>query len=278
MKKVLLIIGIGLLLTALSSCKKDKSAEEISNNTPVEGSLSGVFSVGNGKQVRFSKGNLQYQASTDTWRFAENQYDCIGNANSNVSMFYQGWIDLFGWGASGYNDIKPWLIDYDMEATSFTGTRYDWGINNAISNGGNQSGLWHVLTIEQWNYLVNERSGSRFAKATVADVRGLLLLPDNWSESTYTLNAVNDAEGGYASNTISSTDFIDVLEHNGVVFLPSAGLREGNNVNYVNGFGRYWSSSYVEKARSLFFHESDVRPEGADYHSGFSVRLVCDAN
>lgn len=276
MKKILLIIGIGLLLTTLSSCKKDKSAEENISNTPVEGSLSGVFSVGNGKKVRFSKGNLQYQASTDTWRFAENQYDCIGNANSNVSMFYQGWIDLFGWGTSGYNDIKPWLIDYDMDAESFTGTRYDWGINNAISNGGNQAGLWHVLTIEQWNYLVNERSGSRFAKATVAGMRGLLLLPDGWSEATYTLYAVNDAEGGYASNTISSLYFTDILEPNGVVFLPSAGLREGNNVNYVNGFGRYWSSSYVEKARSLFFHESDVRPEGADYHSGFSVRLVSD--
>lgn len=267
-----------MLLTTLSSCKKDKSAEENGSNTPVEGSLSGVFSVGNGKKVRFSKGNLQYQASTDTWRFAENQYDCIGNANSNVSMFYQGWIDLFGWGTSGYNDIKPWLIDYDMDAVSFTGTRYDWGINNAISNGGNQSGLWHVLTIEQWNSLVSERSGSRFAKATVAGMRGLLLLPDNWSEATFTLNAVNDATSGYSSNTVSSTDFTDVLEHNGVVFLPSAGLREGNNVNYVNGFGRYWSSSYVEKARSLFFHESDVRPEGADYHSGFSVRLVSDAN
>lgn len=275
MKKILLIIGIGLLLTTFSSCKKDKSAEE-SASLPVEGSLSGVFSVGNGKKVRFSKGNLQYKASTDTWRFAENQYDCIGNANSNVSMFYQGWIDLFGWGTSGYNDIKPWLIDYDMDAVSFTGTKYDWGINNAISNGGNQTGLWHVLTIEQWNYLVNERSDSRFAKATVAGMRGLLLLPDGWSETTYTLDAVNNAEGGYASNTISSLDFTDVLESNGVVFLPSAGLREGNNVNYVNGFGRYWSSSYVEKARSLFFHENDVRPEGADYHSGFSVRLVSD--
>ena len=187
-------------------------------------------------------------------------------------------MDTTYWGTSGYNDIKPWLTDYDMDAVSFTGTRYDWGINNAISNGGNQAGLWHVLTIEQWNYIVGERSGSRFAKATVAGMRGLLLLPDGWSETTYTLNAVNDAKGGYASNTISSLDFIEILESNGVVFLPSAGLREGNNVNYVNGFGRYWSSSYVEKARSLFFHESDVRPEGADYHSGFSVRLVSNVN
>lgn len=38
-----------------------------------EGALSGLFSVSADKQVYFSKGDLQYQASTDTWRFAENQ-------------------------------------------------------------------------------------------------------------------------------------------------------------------------------------------------------------
>ena len=185
---------------------------------------------------------------------------------------------MFGWGTSGYNDVKPWLTDYDMEAASITGTKYDWGLNNAISNGGNQAGLWHLLTIDQWEYIIDQRSGSRFAKATVADVRGLLLLPDHWSDTTFALNAVNEAEAGYESNIINASDFANKLEANGVVFLPCAGLREGTAVNYVNGFGRYWSSTYIEKARSLFFHQTDVRAEGADYHSGFAVRLVQDAN
>lgn len=35
------------------------------------------------------------------------------------------------------------------------------------------------------------------------------------------------------------------------------------SVNYVNGFGRYWSSTYIEKARSLFSHQTDVRVEEA---------------
>ena len=43
-----------------------------------EGALPGLFSVGEGKQVYFSKGNLQYRATTRTWRFAEHQYDIIG--------------------------------------------------------------------------------------------------------------------------------------------------------------------------------------------------------
>ena len=49
------------------------------------------------------------------------------------------------------------------------------------------------------------------------------------------------------------------------------------SVNYVNGFGRYWSSTYIEKARSLFSHHTDVRAEGTDYHSGFAMQLVQDA-
>lgn len=272
--------GICLLLVAFVACQKDNGNDggNSGNGHQTEGSLSGVFSVGNGKTVRFSQGNLQYQASTDTWRFAEHQYDCIGSTNTNISLFYQGWVDLFGWGTSGYNDIKPWLIDYDMDAVSITGTKYDWGLNNAISNGGNKAGLWHLLTIDQWEYIVNRRSGSRFAKATIGNVRGLLLLPDGWSTAIYALNAINDTEGGYESNYISTTDWGSLLEANGVVFLPCAGLREGTTVNYVNGFGRYWSSTYIEKARSLFIHQSDVRPEGADYHWGLAVRLVQDVN
>lgn len=274
-------IGICLLLALFTTCQKDNGSQDGNENGNdnqqiTEGSLSGVFSVGNGKQVHFSKGNLQYQASTDTWRFAENQYDCIGNPNSNISLFYQGWVDLFGWGATGYNDIKPWLTDYEMDPTSITGTKYDWGLNNAISNGGNQAGLWHLLTIEQWEYLVNGRSGSRFAKATIGDVRGLMLLPDGWNDTIYALKGVNDAAGGFESNLVDVQNWTIRLEANGVVFLPCAGLREGTVVSYVNGFGRYWSSTYIEKARSLFFLQGDVRPEGADYHSGFAVRLIQD--
>lgn len=280
MKTKWFTLGICILLAVFSACNKNDENGGGNGGTqqPTEGSLTGLFSVSNGKQVRFSQGNLQYQASTDTWKFAENQYDCIGQPNNNISLFYQGWVDLFGWGTSGFNDIKPWLINYDMEATNITGTKYDWGLNNAISNGGNRVGLWHLLTIEQWEYLVGQRSGSRFAKATVAEMRGLILLPDRWSDTTFALNAVNEATAGYESNLINATDWADKLEANGVVFLPCSGLREGTTVSFVNGFGRYWSSSFVENARSLFFHQSDVRPEGADYHYGFSVRLVQDAN
>ena len=80
-------------------------------------SITGGFTINeDGDKVIFSQGNLQYQASTGTWRFAENQYDYVGNAtlgnvyengvkcnNALISDSYTGWIDLFGWGTSGYN-------------------------------------------------------------------------------------------------------------------------------------------------------------------------------
>ena len=58
------------------------------------GALAGLFSISPSQQVRFSQGNLQYQASTNTWRFAANQWDCIGSANSNISPSYDGSVWL----------------------------------------------------------------------------------------------------------------------------------------------------------------------------------------
>lgn len=62
------------------------------------GAIGGLFSVSATQQVYFSQGNLQYQASTTTWRFAEHQYDYVGADNENISSTYSGWIDLFGFG------------------------------------------------------------------------------------------------------------------------------------------------------------------------------------
>lgn len=43
-----------------------------------EGAINGLFSVSPSKKVYFSQGNLQYQASSNTWRFAEHQWNCVG--------------------------------------------------------------------------------------------------------------------------------------------------------------------------------------------------------
>ncbi|MEE0860739.1 MAG: hypothetical protein UIC49_04690, partial [Paludibacteraceae bacterium] len=61
------------------------------------------FSVSETQKVTFSPGNLQYHPANNEWRFAENQTDYIGDANSNCSSTYNGWLDLFGWSTSATN-------------------------------------------------------------------------------------------------------------------------------------------------------------------------------
>ena len=248
------------------------------------GAKNGVFSVSSSKKVQFSKGNLQYQASTKTWRFAEHQWDIIGSENSKISENYSGWIDLFGWGTSGYNGKNPWMTsttgtDYGNGERDIAGTNYDWGVNNTISNGGGKS--WRTLTRDEWVYVFNTRStssGIRYAKATVNGVNGVILLPDNWSKSTYSLSNTNKTDAGFSNNRISQSDWTNKLEANGAVFLPAAGWRDGTSVNDVGSVSNYWSASYngSSSARSVGFYGGNLNPDDwSRRNHGRSVRLVC---
>lgn len=245
------------------------------------GAINGLFSVSDTKQVYFSQGNLQYQASTNTWRFAENQYDYIGEANSNISSSYNGWIDLFGWG-TGDNPINTSTDNYDYNIF------YDWG-NNAISNGGDTSNIWHTLTLDQWLYIIETRntiSSILFAKAKVNYINGIILFPDNWNSDTYSINNPNSKESSYTSNIINSSNWIDIFESNGAVFIPAAGHRDLLHFDFSNGIRdcgwgcRYWSSTNTDTENAYYLSSDDnylsMYNESRSY--GRSVRLVQDAN
>lgn len=248
-----------------------------------QGAINGVFTINeNGDQVMFSQGNLQYQASTNTWRFAENQWECVGEDNANISETYDGWIDLFGWGTSGYHDTNdPYNVNYfpwsnststvnntfnkdgygpsrnmlfpDLDGRS---VYYDWGVYNAISNGGNQSGLWRNLTYGEWSYICynrNTASGIRCALAKVNNINGMILLPDDWEASYYPLYSVNNTIYEFSENDISSSQW-SLLEQHGAVFLPAGGNRSETSISYVGETGGYWSSSaaYLDAYRFRF--------------------------
>lgn len=259
-----------------------------------EGALPGLFSIGEGKQVHFSKGNLQYQATTKTWRFAEHQYDIIGKDNEKISETYSGWIDLFGWATSGYDhgavNYQPWSGNKDTKSNALhwaygdasynlydeTG-QADWGYN-AISNGGNQEGLWRTPRKEEWLYLLfvrNTASGVRFAKAAVNGVNGLVVLPDQWQANTYQLNSVNMAEMNYTNNVISLADWQQVLEPAGAAFLPVGGAR---TIEGIFELGACQTSSVgCEDSFELLFGADDIYLWATGHRGdGLSVRLVRD--
>lgn len=256
-----------------------------------EGVLPGLISIAEGKQVRFSKGNLQYQATTQTWRFAEHQYDFIGKDNEKISETYSGWIDLFGWATSGYDhgavNWQPWSGNKDTQSNALhyaygkasynlydqTG-KADWGYN-AISNGGNKEQQWRTLRKEEWMYLLfvrNTASGVRFARAKVNGVNGLLILPDNWKVTTYQLNAVNDVSAESNNNVIGQSDFQQVMEPAGVVFLPEAGVRTIDGV-YLNAGVYHTADAGTEDAYGLGMVIIKCDGHRGD---GLSVRLVRD--
>lgn len=230
--------------------------KETKNTKEKETKNAGAFSVSPDKQVYFSPGNLQYQASTKTWRFAENQLDYCGYGNSDISLDYNGWIDLFGWGTG---DNPTCTSTYIYGYGSFS----DWS-NNKISNGGGRT--WRTLTRDEWAYVFYKRnttSGIRYAKARVNGVNGVILLPDDWSSETYNLKNTNTSGASFNGNQISATDWASMLEANGAVFLPAAGWRLGTGVYYVGSDGYYWSATYrsSDYAYDVYFGGSILNAE-----------------
>lgn len=203
-----------------------------------DGALKGKFTINaNGDRIFFSQGNLQYQASTKTWRFAEHQWNFVGaedvidwktneeglignvyengvqSNNELISPTYAGWIDLFAWGKGN----EPTCMDSDKRHYE---TFVDLG-TNPISNGGNAADLWRTLTYEEWDYLLFKRTDAAklVTTGTVNDVQGLIILPDNWKTPTdLTLYPVSTPALGFALEVEESVagnynQYIDTIDY-----------------------------------------------------------------
>ena len=269
-----------------------------------DGASNLLFTVSPTKKVRFSKGNLRYKASPApaTWRFADNQYDTIGTGNRNISSSNTGWIDLFGWGTSGFNSrakaYQPWsdtsnyscYYVYGSPTKDLTDScgHADWGVHNSIENGGNTAGMWRTLTKNEWDSILNWRPAStindtpnaRFAKARVNNVEGLMLFPDSITiPSDITINNVNVKNAAFSANDYSVEQW-GQLASCGVVFLPAAGYRAGTVVNGVGSAGHYWSSTHSsdQMVWSMSFFNDNVTTNGYNRSQGRAVRLVMDSN
>ena len=285
--------------------------EQFEGESPIDppsenGVLPGLFSVSENLQVHFSQGNLQYQASTNTWRFADHQYDYVGGGgegtvlgsdNCNISCIYSEWIDLFGWGTSGWNSgavcYQPWSTstrysDYcpgGSYTNDLTGAyaEADWAWHNAISNGGNAVHHWRTLTIAEWDYLLRHHTN---APGTINGVDGLIILPDSWTlptGCTFDHGVIPDNE--YAEYPVYHNNYTfsqwAAMEAAGAVFLPAAGDRYGSRA--AGGLlGFYWSSTSSGDDFGVIsnpdneYYNFMTGYEHRQY--GFSVRPVLDIN
>ena len=245
------------------------------------GALKGKFTINDkGDQIVFSQGYLQYQASTDTWRFSDNDMERCGNNNSykNISPTYDGWIDLFGWGTGN----NPLLISKNG---SDYATFVDWGVN-PISNGGNKPNLWRTLTVDEWLYIIKERPNAenlyyddlplRFADKTW-DYLPRILLPDDWTMPLPTNEKGKFDEAGY-----------EKMKAAGAVFLFGLGTRFPGGIVDLMSFDGIWTSTPCTDADDEeFYTVADDEAYYYDYYQGkdhlhraygFAVRLVQSAD
>ena len=161
-----------------------------------EGALPGKFTVADGKEVYFAKGNLQYVGSS--WRFAASQWEYYGMAQSPGN-------DMFG-----YNG---------------------WSSASSLVSDG-----WGVLSRDEWNTLINTRTVSntlhtdaRYTLATLdGSYKGLIVFPDHYvhPEGTgFTAGTYNGASNFTA--TVSMEGWAK-MEMAGCMFIPAAGYNSSS--------------------------------------------------
>lgn len=224
--------------------------------------LSGAFTVdADGTQVYFSKGNLQYTVGTG-YKFADNQYDYIGNTSANQKC--TGTFDLFCWG-TGNNPAQKCVT---------VSTFDDWGNHIESDN------QWFTLSSAQWQYLLGsstERSGKNgIGTIKVGDQNylGLIIVPDGYTDPEgVTKNFVS----GTTNTAYGESDWL-AMEAAGAVFLPAAGYRLETSVNGAGSDGNYWSSTADGASNTsyiVYFNSGNLDPVSySSRNCGQSVRLV----
>lgn len=229
---------------AIALYKKDISYTSYPDCTPpvepeTPQALPSAFSVSATEKVQFSAGNLQYHTRDKVWRFAPEQYDVLGEQNIELgNSKFKDWVDMFGWST---NDLgNNFGVNASNDNQYYTGTFVDWGKVFSDAEYGISADEWYTLSMNEWYYLLYTRTNASALKqvATVGDMIGVLLFPDDWvMPKGFEVNMQTDADGvEYYPYNI---DQWKQLEAAGAVFLPAAGRRTG-------GWGNKKVSPHIE--------------------------------
>ena len=282
MKKILSLFAFVAIVFSFAACGGNDG-----NNPEVI--VQGKFTVGNGKQVYFSKGNLQvsYDGSKYNWTFAENQWDFFGAYGFNGA-------DLFGWSTLS----TEYGLSTNEHSYYYYGDFYDWG--HVFPGAG-----WRTLSSEEWVYLFHERPMAEVMFAfghIVVDntlkINGVIILPDNWTKPegvSFTPSTQcedpnlgklewDETDKEYVSSQSKNYEHNEYtlaqwsrMERAGAIFLPAAGYRSGVTVKEINVTGCYWASDFMDDDNSyyVYFYKTKIKPQAIEErYYGQSVRLV----
>lgn len=237
---------------------------------PQEGALPYAFTVHkNGNKVLFAKGNLQYSSEgthiaddgnelPGTWRFASEQYEVLGQDtihNSKGEVEYvtvenDGWRDMFRWASSGYKGVGPdykssEYSDYGDGKNTISKSWWDWGWYNPITNGGDVTRTWRLLTKSEWDYIYSGRpdADKLRAQGTVCGVKGYIFIPDYWiaAEARPFKPDSEDESCDWTHNVYDSNGWAK-MEAAGALFFPISMTRYYSDDSKME-YGGYWNGS-----------------------------------
>ncbi len=230
--------------------------------------LSECFSVGEGKYVFFSKGNLQYRPMDGTWRIAPQQYhSCFDkNGYTFVGVDYSEWMgddkwtEVFRWEAIMEGGNPKQTNKYDDDFSAFVDA--DGKMKGVCAYGAE----WTLLDNDEWNYLLEQRPDALDKRgcASVGGIMGWVILPDYWSAPDGVAPFVGQYKVKYIQDLPNNYTFEEweKMESAGAVFLPPTNIVAVNEYIYgVFGSGGcyYQSLSYdVTRNENFVIDFNDV--------------------
>ena len=258
------------------------------------------------KKVVFAPGNVQGTitvaanstdkvGSANSWRFAEHQYDALGDCSGNRLEKVGDPIDLFAWvgesatksystnqrygvlwpvRSSGQNGgSHPEKVKYSW-ADLFNGVTYPantWRLFNGDKEGEETKTETEVLTTSRGVPYMSTKATIKDGSSVVA--RGLILFPDNYVHP-YGVKALvkygveADIKGcHYAENELTLAEW-DLLEKvGGCAFLPVTGVRSlvssAMDTSKYFGEAAYWNdfSNSTSQAAGMMVSDTDYCPD-----------------
>jgi uncharacterized protein (TIGR02145 family) len=168
----------------------------------------------------------------------------------------EGYGVYFAWGETQGKDTYNWSSYQYCNGSKNTLTKY---CNN--SNYGNNGFTDNLTILQPSDDAATANWGSGWRMPTQAEWKELI---DNTTHTCTTQNGVNGR--------------LFTASNGNSLFLPAAGNRWDDELNYAGSRGRYWSSSldtdYPDGAQFLFFYYSADVYESSTRYNGQSVRAV----
>ena len=232
--------------------------------------LSGVFTVGEGKTVQFTKGNLWADASGDKasapeLHFEANQYGFNSDYSDNSHVSYFTWSSTVAKAVGTTKDGGNLFCDVSNKQTVD-------GQSNC-----------YALSSGEWGHLFSNRTSAadKYGYAIVNNVHGIIILPDTFNDPYAGIKAFKPKSTvDWTANKYSEAEWI-AMESEGAVFFPAAGSRSGVDVNDVGDYGYCWSSTANGGSFAYFvnFDSRNVSPDNLGLRGyGYSVRLITESN